>query len=282
MGTAGFRTTMRGKGTLFAAALAGGLAVSSGASAGPVFTIDGIGLGTGSNAISTTIWEHTVVAAGDTLTGIGRVNTIDSVSCGGLCWTTGQNGRELTFTFSYTVQKIGLIGGGVAQAFFSGGDIHFYSDSSPDLVNTPAGLTVANASDGNPWVTLHGAATGDACDASCFGGAGAVITLKSTFFVTGGLSDVDAGTGHGFLDSVAGPAHLAFNTNSFFGGADIDLSSSFNANETGTAGNFPLIGTAALQTLVTRVPEPGSLLLLGTGLLSLAGAGFGRRRRSRE
>jgi len=257
------------------------LAASSGASAGPVFTIDGIGLGTNSNLISTTIWEHTVVAPGDTLTGIGRVNTIDAVSCGGLCWTTGTNGRELTFTFSYTVEKIGLVGGGVAQAFFSGGDIHFYSDSSPDLVNTPAGLTVANASNGNPWLDLAGAATGDACDASCFNGASAVITLKSTFFVTGGLADVDAGTGHGFLDVVGGPAGGVFDTNSFFGGADIDLSSSFNRNETGTAANFPLTGTAALQTLVQRVPEPGSLLLLGTGLLSLAGAGFGRRRRPR-
>jgi len=270
----------RGTGTLFAAALVSGLAASSGASAGPVFTVDGIGVGVNSNLISTTIWEHTVDASGQTLTGIGRVNTIDSVSCGGLCWTAGTNGRELTFTFSYTVEKIGFIGAGVAQALFSGGDIHFFSDSSPDLVNTPAGLTVANASDGNLWLQLAGASTGDACDASCFNGAGAVVTLKSTFFTTGGLGAVDSGTGHGFLDSVGGPIQGLFDTNTFFGGSDIDLSSSFSHNVTGTAGNFPLTGTAALQAFV--VPEPASLLLLGTGLLSLAGAGFGRRRRSRE
>jgi hypothetical protein len=273
---------LRGKGTLFAAALVGGLAASSGASAGPVFTVDGIGFGSNANQISTTIWEHTVVNAGETLTGIGRVNTIDSVSCGGLCWTAGQNGRELTFTFSYTVEKIGFVGNpalGVAQALFSGGDIHFYSDSAQNLVNTPAGLTVAHASDGNLWIQLAGAATGDACDASCFNGAGAVVTLKSNFFTTGGLGGVDSGTGHGFLDSIGGPVSGAFDTNTFFGGSDIDLSSSFNHNVQGTAANFPLTGTAGLQAFV--VPEPGSLLLLGTGLLSLAGAGFSRRRRSR-
>jgi hypothetical protein len=60
-------------------------------------------------------------------------------------------------------------------------------------------------------------------------------------------------------------------------GNDIDLSSSFSKNVGATSGNFPLTGTAALQAFV--VPEPGSILLLGTGLLSLAGAGFGRRRR---
>jgi len=240
--------------------------------------VDGIGFGKNSNLISNTIWENTVLAPGDTLTGIGRVDTIDSVSCGGLCWQNGVNGRELTFDFSYTVEKIGFISPGIAQALFSGGIINFYSDNSPDLNDTPADLTVANATDGNLWLSLAGGTTGDACDASCFNGAGAVVTLNSLFFTSGGLGDVSAGTGHGFLNVTGGPAGGFFDTNTFFAGNDIDLSSSFHQNLT-TPGNFPLAGTAALQTFV--VPEPGSLLLLATGLLSLAGAGLGRKLRVR-
>jgi len=280
MGTAGNKITLLRKGTLLAAALFGGLMASSAASAGPVFTVDGIGFGQHSNLISTTIWEHTVLAPGDTLTGIGRVNTIEATSCGGICWQNLNNGRELTFTFSYTVEKIGLVSPGSAEAEFSGGVVKFYSDSSPDLTNTPAGLTVANASDGNLWLSVVGGPTGDACDASCFNGAGAVITLKSSFFVTGGLGSVDSGTGHGFLNADFGDQVSGFfDTNTYFAGNDIDLSSSFSKNVGATSGNFPLTGTAALQAFV--VPEPSSILLLGTGLLSLAGAGFGRRRRSR-
>jgi len=280
MGTAENKKTTSGRALWFAATLLGGALVSSAASASPVFTFDGIGFGTNSNLISNTIWENTVLAPGATLTGIGRVDTIDSVSCGGLCWTTGTNGHELTFEFSYTVEKIGFLSGssGPAQALFSGGIINFYSDGSPDLTDTPGGLTHANAVDGNLWLSLVGGPTGDPCDATCFNGAGAVVTLNSLFLTTGGLGAVSSGTGHGFLNVSGGPVGSFFDTNTFPLGNDIDLSSSFHNNLT-TPNNFPLAGTAALQTDVRPVPEPDSLLLFGTGLASLAAAGFGRKRR---
>src|SRR5690348_8926802 len=96
------------KAVMFAGALLGGALMSSAASAGPVFTVDGIGFGINNNLITNTIWENTVTAAGQTLTGIGTVEAIKSASCGGNCWQYGDNGRELTFTFSYTVQQVAI------------------------------------------------------------------------------------------------------------------------------------------------------------------------------
>lgn len=265
---------------LFSAALAGGLVWSAAASAGPVFTIDGIGIGNNDNLISTTIWEKTVTVQGQTLTGIGRVNTIDAISCGGICWITGQNGRELTFTFSYHVEKIGFVGAGIADALFSGGTINFYSDSTPDLTATNAGLTQAHASDGNLWLSLVGGTTGDACDPTCDTGAGAMVTLRSTFFTTGGLGAVDSGTGHGFLNTSGGPAAAYFDTNSYIYGNDISLSSSFSKNQGAGRSRFALAGTAALQAF--KVPEPGSASLYGTALMLFAGAMFAKRRTNRR
>ena len=277
MGTATNKNPKSGKALLFAAALLSGALASSSAFAGQTFNVDGIEFGLNSNFIANTIWENTVTAAGQTLTGIGKVDHIDALACGGTCWQNGDNGRELTFQFSYFVEREGVIGGNQAEALFSGGTITFYSDHSPDLDNTTTGLTLAHATDGDVWLTLTGADAGVACNSLCFNGSGAVVTLASSFFIGTGLADVSSGQGHGFLDVTGGDAGSFFNTNSFFGGSDIDLGSSFHNNQI-TPGNFPLAGTAELNTLVNPVPEPGSLLLLGTGLLSLAGSRFRKRR----
>jgi PEP-CTERM motif len=272
------------------ATIAAGTALTAGSASATPITIAGITFAPGSTFVSTQIFENIVVTPGQTLTGIGKVLEIDSLSgdcagSGGTCWITGDNGKELTFSFSYTVQKIVALSSTQGQAWFSGGTIDFFSDSStgPSAFTTISGsqaVDFAKATNGTPWLNAVGSWTGTTCAISdaCFSGAGTQITLESTFTIAGGLATVLAGSGHGFLNvNTGGPglANTNFNTNTFFNGSDIDLGSSFHKC-VGTHCDFPLAGTAELNTFA--VPEPGSLILLGSGLLGLAGF---RRKRAR-
>ena len=89
MGTAGNKKTMsRGTAALFAAALLGGVMVSSAASALPVFSVDGIGLGYNNVLQTTTIYENIVSGPGQHISGIGFVDSIKDTS-GGLTGCSG-------------------------------------------------------------------------------------------------------------------------------------------------------------------------------------------------
>jgi hypothetical protein len=272
-------------------AILGAAAIASmalvGTSSASATTIDGISFLNGAQFDTTTVYENQVTAAGQTLTGIGQVNQITAVGCnahpGNICWQNGDNGYELTFTFSYTLEAISLINPTTAQALFSGGMINFYADSTPDF--TPSGgadqvTDFANASNGDLWLALLGGATGDTCNIGaviCMDGVGTPVTLNSTFPSSGALGVDGTGAGHGFLDvnllmSGGGLAGLAYDQNSQALGHDITLDTSFsNVNPT----DFPISGSATLKAN-THLPEAGTLSLLGAGLMLL---GFGAWRR---
>jgi len=95
------------------------------------------------------------------------------------------------------------------------------------------------------------------------------------------LTDFNNASGNGGLNVVGGTAGAFFDTCTFTAifapGGCVDMKFVGGANS-GTAGDFDVSGHDTLKGNAISVPEPGSLLLLGTGLLSLAGASLRRRR----
>jgi hypothetical protein len=271
----------------FAGALGVALMAATSAFASPI-TVGGVTFGLGSNLKSTTIWENIVAGGGGaTLSGIGRVDTIDAPDCGGLCWSNGNNNTSLLFTFQYTLLAPGIIpdGFGGFRAFFGAGSAHFYTHNpaSAALFNG-ATLTAALNSvtvGGTPRLDLIGHLNENAAFVP-----GAQLSSQYNLDANG----IPTGQGGGYFDvdlSGTGAANAYWNTNTFHvlsgivdeGFADVRIHSSFGADKSGANhAFFPLSGVADLSDSSKTIPEPGSLLLLGSGLLGLAGL---RRKRKR-
>jgi len=264
----------------FAGVLGAAVLAASPASAIPItFNPGGAGVIIGNNSDFTAgaIWENTISGVGQTLTGIGRVDTINSGSCGngGLCWQNGDNNKELAFTFSYKVSAINILSGTIAtggrvEVQFTGGIANFYTGATgfADGYGGSQAIDFANVMSGSPWLNVKGATAGCA-------GCANNVTLDSIYtFGPGSITNVLSApkpTGVGTLDVAggAGVANAYFNTNSFIIngiGHDILLGSSFTEDTTGS--DFPLTGSADLNACiadptgritsicpVTKVPE---------------------------
>jgi len=305
------KTTLGGKASIFAAALFGCLAVSSEASA--VLVSPGgipIEVNNGGQIIFEQFDQDTLITGPNSiLQGVGLVSQIRNSLLGSTptylapCASVGCTGSVpfLADVFgNFTVRAVvpnninpALVTG--QDIYLTGGFLDYYVLAARPNQNTGSIATdIANSSAGALWLHLVPEVFDDFGD---------------TFhiFVPGGSLSTFSGNAQGdaFLD-VVGPALAAalFDTNGFLNACSIGALACHLPPQ---LADFQFIGNAVrlqaanappgtcptgvdfcvqgsdnvLNNQPTQVPEPGSLLLLATGLLSLAGAGMGRRRRSR-
>lgn len=241
------------------------LGISSYASA---VLIGGLDVPNGPTFSVSQVYENVPTTVGDTLTGYGEVDSINSIPISSLCTNC-----ELTYQFGgYTVSSVSATG-----ITFSGGWYKFYLGFGADNDFTTANAggsagDLAEATNGTLFLVLMGHAVDAAGNTLSWTGTN--IGTATPTGVGTGLADVDTAGG--------GVANPFFDTNSIvalFGGpADFQIGSSFSALNPVYPAECPggqacLRGSANFTGFVTDVtapvPEPATMALVAVALLAL-------------
>ncbi len=183
--------------------------------------------------------------------GIGRVSTITQGSS--VIWNSGDDGQFLNFTFGDFAPVVAPVAP-IFNYVATGGYVNFYTTALAGLFNTSLDVATAMANIITGDLFLSTVAHGNTV------GIGTPVTYSAS----------------GFLDVVAGPFAAQLDTNArptFVPGDFADITFGLvgaNNQNSLVNGDYEYIASADAQGSSVTIPEPGTLLLMGLGLI-----GFG-------